>query len=92
MEGHFMHSKSLIKIKQGIPKENIYKEDEGDQLARGGGEEEPPPPNPFFIVKINELYTTQPESLVLVMLLEAISADGLPLPPMFRSAKGGRSM
>jgi len=78
VECHFKHLQSLI-VEQGIPPENIYNEDEeGIQL---GGEEHPPPIH--FSSQYHEWFTMWLESLVLVMLLEAVSADGAAIPPMF---------
>ena len=71
--GHFKLFMSLI-IDQGIPPENIYNEDEkGIQL--GGGGRNNLPLQYIFSSKDCERYATWSDSLVLVTLLEAISAD-----------------
>ena len=77
---HFELLKSLI-VGQSIPLENIYNEDEkGIQL--GGGRKNIPLQY-IFSKEDRDKYVVQLDSLILVMLLEAISADGVAVPPLF---------
>ena len=70
----------------GIPPENIYNQDEkGIQL--GGGRKNLPLQY-IFSSEDCERYATQSDLLVLVTLLEAISADGAAVPPLFVLPKG----
>ena len=66
---------------QRIPPENIYNEDEkGIQL--GGGRKNLPLQY-IFSKEDHDKYIVQLDSLILVMLLEAISVDGVAVPPLF---------
>ena len=86
---HFNQLKSLI-IELGIPPENIYNEDEkGIQL--GGGRKNLPLQY-IFSSKDRQRYVTWSDSLILVTLLEVVSADGATIPCMFVLPKGQVSM
>ena len=80
VKSHFEKLESLI-VGQSIPPENIYNEDEkGIQL--GGGRKNLPL-RYIFSRKDRDKYVVRSDSLVLVMLLEAISVDGVAVPPLF---------
>ena len=77
---HFELLESLI-VGQSIPPENIYNEDEkGIQL--GGGRKNLPLQY-IFSKEDRDKYVVRSDSLILVTLLEAVSADGVAVPPLF---------
>ena len=74
---HFELLESLI-VGQSIPLENIYNEDEkGIQL--GGGRKNLPLQY-IFSKEDCDKYIVWSDSLILVMLLEAVLADGVTIP------------